>query len=218
MRKTWAPLVCRSRPPMFNDPNQDDILRFYEAISDAIDIGIMVYQNHWFPNSGVFAETLHKMADFEHVVAIKWNSFEGCPDEEMEGLSKSFALIENGRDRVGFHRRGGRGFLDKTAVAYPPHELKMWDLLEAGEYDKAQALSDAVDLPLQALAAKMHERSGGQARFKKAVMNAMGHRVGHQRPPTLPPSEREMDELRELLSGFGWPVPGKAVAVEVAAD
>ena len=195
-------------PPLFNDPTQDDILRFYEAVSDAIEIGVMVYQNYWFPHSGINADTLHKMADFEHIVAIKWASFEGCPDEAMEGLASRFNLIENGRDRVGFHRRGGVGFLDKTAVAYPPHELRMWELLEARRYDEAQALWDAVDAPLRELGVKITQRSGGQARLKKAVMNAMGHRVGDMRPPSLGVTDQEMHELRELLAGFGWPVPG----------
>ena len=204
-------------PPMFNDPNQDDILRFYGAVSDAIGIGIMVYQNHWFPNSGIRAETFHAMADFEHVVAIKWSSFEGCPAEAMADLSQKFNLIENSNDRGGFHKKGGRGFLDKSAVAYPPHELKMWELLEAGRYGEAQALWDAVDVPIQALAAKSHQRSGGQARFKKALMNAMGHGVGHQRPPTLPVSEQELDELRDVLASVGWPVPGKVRSTAVPA-
>ena len=199
-------------PPMFNDPNQDDILRFYEAVSDGVDVGIMVYQNHWFPHSGILAETFHKMVDFEQVAAIKWSSFEGCPAEAMSDLAPHFNLIENGSDRVGFHKRGGRGFLDKTAVAYPPHELKMWELLEAGKYDEARALWDAVDVPLRSLADRIGARSGGQARVKKAVMNAMGHHVGHQRPPTLPATEQEIDELRELFRSFGWPVPGPAVA------
>ncbi len=204
-------------PPMFNDPNQADILRFYEAISDAIEIGVMVYQNHWFPNSGVNADTLHKMADFEHIVAIKWSSFEGCPDEAMEGLAHKFNLIENGRDRVGFHKRGGVGFLDEAAVAYPPHELRMWDLLEARRYDEAQALCDAVDAPLKELELKFRQRSGGQARFKKAVMNAMGHDVGDMRPPSLGITYQEMRELRELLVGFGWPVPGLVEGAAAAA-
>tara|TARA_B000000460_G_scaffold245076_1_gene216219 strand:+ start:509 stop:1450 length:942 start_codon:yes stop_codon:yes gene_type:complete len=194
-------------PPLFNDPNQDDILRFYEAISDAIGIGIMVYQNHWFPNSGIHTETFNKMANFEHVVAIKWASFDKCPIESMPDLSKKFNLIENGNDRVGFHKMGGRGFLDKTSVAYPPHELEMWESLESGNYDKAQALWESVDIPIQELGKRFHEKSGGQARFKKALMNAMGHRVGHQRPPTLPVTEQEMEELRTLLTRIGWPVP-----------
>ena len=183
-------------PPMFNDPNQADILRFYEAISDAIEIGVMVYQNHWFPNSGVNADTLHKMADFEHIVAIKWSSFEGCPDEAMEGLAHKFNLIENGRDRVGFHKRGGVGFLDEAAVAYPPHELRMWDLLEARRYDEAQGplrrcrcapegagteVSPAVRRP-GPLQEGGHERHGARCR-RHAASVAGNHLSGDARAP-----------------------------------
>ena len=50
------------------------------------------------------------MKDFENIVCIKWSSFPGCPDESMEELGKYFNLIENGNDRVGFHKKGGNGF------------------------------------------------------------------------------------------------------------
>jgi 4-hydroxy-tetrahydrodipicolinate synthase len=202
-------------PPAMNDPNQDDILRFYSDVSDAIDIGVMVYNTPWQRCGAIDADTLHKMADFEHIVALKWASHEGCPAEEMDSLAPKFNLIENGSDRVGFHKHGGSGFLDKSAVAYPPHELKMWDLLEAKRYDEAQALWDTVDEPIRRLAEKAGKRSGGQARFKKMIMNAMGHNVGHQRPPTLPASTEEITEVRDLLASLGWPVPG---TVSAAAD
>ncbi len=194
-------------PPMFNDPNQDDILRFYESVSNAIEVGIMVYQNHWFRYSGITADTFRKMVNFEKVVAIKWNGYEDCPDETMKELSQHFNMIENGNDRIGFHKNGGSGFLDKSAIAYPPYELKMWNLLESGNYIDAQNLWDTVDVPLKNLGAKIGARSGGQARMKKAIMNAMGHNVGNQRPPSLPPTAQEMGELSDLLRSFGWPVP-----------
>ena len=194
-------------PPAMNDPNQDDMLRFYSDVSDAIEIGVMVYNTPWDRHGAIDAATLHKMADLEHIVAIKWATHDGCPVEEMSQLAPKFNLIENGNDRVGFHKQGGNGFLDKSSVAYPPHELKMWDLLEARRYDEAQTLWDTVDLPIRNLAEKSSDRSGGQARFKKMLMNAMGHNVGHQRPPTLPAREEEITELRELLESLGWPIP-----------
>ena len=83
----------------------------------------------------------------------------------------------------------------------------MWELLEANQYDEAQNLWDTIDAPIQALAQKAGKVSGGQARFKKMLMNAMGHGVGEQRLPTLPASESEMNELKSLLSSLGWPVP-----------
>jgi len=204
--------------PAMNDPNQDDMLRFFSDVSDAIDIGVMVYNTPWQRHGGINADTLHKMADFEHIVAIKWATHEGCPVEEMERLAPKFNLIENGSDRVGFHKRGGSGFLDKSSVAYPASELKMWDLLEAKRYDEAQTLWDTVDVPIQALAKKSGARSGGQARFKKMLMNAMGHDVGHQRPPTLPAGADEIDELRRLLISLGWPVPSAVGEAAAAAD
>ena len=191
-------------PPLFNDPNQNDILRYYEALSENSDIGIMVYQNHWYNYSAINAETLLKMKDFENIVCIKWNSFPGCPDESMEELGKYFNLIENGNDRVGFHKKGGDGFLDKTAVAYPPHDLKLWKLLEQKKYSEAQELWDTEATSMKEISAKIGANSGGQARMKKALMNVMGHEVGEQRPPTLPLSESERSELRSVVIALGW--------------
>ena len=200
-------IALQIAPPAFNDPNQDDILRFYSDLSDAIEIGVMVYNTPWQRHGAINADTLHKMADFEHIVAIKWANHDDCQPVEMPALSKKFNMIENGNDRVGFHKAGGDGFLDKSSIAYPPHELKMWELLEANQYDEAQNLWDTIDAPIQALAQKAGKVSGGQARFKKMLMNAMGHGVGEQRLPTLPASESEMNELKSLLSSLGWPVP-----------
>ena len=61
-------------PPLYNDPTQDDMLRYFEAVSDAIDIGVMVYHTHWMPHCRIELDTFRKMADFEHIMAIKWNS------------------------------------------------------------------------------------------------------------------------------------------------
>ena len=48
----------------------------------------------------------------------------------------------------------------------------------------------------------------------KAVMEIMGRPIGLPRPPAEPLDERENAELRDLVIGFGWPVPdaGQAAA------
>ena len=200
-------MALQIAPPAFNNPNQDDTLRFYSDLSDAIEIGVMVYNTPWQNYGAIDADTLYKMADFEHIVAIKWANHDKCPATEIPALSKHFNMIENGNDRVGFHKAGGDGFLDKSSIAYPPHELKMWELLQAKQYEQAQELWETIDVPIQALAKKTSKVSGGAARFKKMLMNAMGHEVGEQRPPTLPAGKSEMTELKNLLSSLGWPVP-----------
>lgn len=195
-------------PPLFNDPTQDDMLRYFEALSDAIEIGIMVYNNPWMPRGEIMPETFRRMADFEQVMAIKWSMPASYEYEEMEGLASFFNIFENNGINVGkCFRLGGMGFLDEQATAYPQHDLAILHLLRAERFDEAQALRDSVSLPLREFFAKVTSRSGGQARVKKGVMAVMGHPVGSMRPPSLPLSDEELDELRGLLLGFGWPVP-----------
>ena len=90
--------------------------------------------------------------------------------------------------------------------AYPPHDLALWELLEARRYDEAQALWDRVNKPLREFMEKAAQRSGGY-RVGKAMMALMGRPMGEPRPPTLPLDPQEMAELRELMAGFGWPIP-----------
>jgi 4-hydroxy-tetrahydrodipicolinate synthase len=204
-------------PPIYNDPTQDDMLRFYGAVSDAIDIGIMIYHTHWMPGGRIETETFLKMADFEHVVAIKWNAPRDVPYEDMQQLTSIFNILDNSNQPGRCYKLGGRGFLDEQAPAYPPHDLKVLELLESGRYDEGQALWDSVTVPLQVFYDKITSRSGGQPRVKKGVMAVMGHPVGSMRPPSQPLSGEEMAELREILIGFGWPVPEKTAAAVVPA-
>ena len=199
--------------PMFNDPTQDDILRYYEAISNAVEIGIMVYNNHWYPSSAIFPETFQKMADLEHVVAIKWNPPPGVEYESMIELAPMFNILDNSNKWVRCHQLGGHGFLDNTVTAYPPHDLAIWALLEGRRHDEAQSLIDTVDAPMNDFYEKVSKRSGGQSRVKKGLMAVMGRPVGSMRPPSEPLNDEELEELRQIVSKAGWPVPG---AVEAA--
>ena len=67
--------------PFFHHSHQDDLVRHFTDISDAIDIGIMIYNTHWFCqdplNEYMRAETLLRMKDAEHVVTVKWSVPEG---------------------------------------------------------------------------------------------------------------------------------------------
>lgn len=191
-------------PPIFNAPNQDDILRYFEAVSGAVDIGIMIYNTWWHGGGNVLPETLMKMADFEQIVAVKWSVPEDQDYEDMRQFVDIFNVIDNSSQPARCHRLGGRGYINLTAEVYPPHDLQIWQLLESEEYDEAQALFDRVNDPLRELYGK--QISGGQARLKKGMMKLMGHPMGASRPPSLPLSDAEMAELRETLRGFGWPV------------
>ena len=211
-------------PPIFNDPTQDDLLRYYETVSDAIEIGIMVYNTPWFvfqtgqriggvrhSLGSVHPDTIVKMADFEHVVAVKWAVPDEYDYEEMSRFSHIFNVIDNNIDPVLGHKLGAKGYFNTYMEMYPAHDLETWDLIESEQYDKARVMYDSVrSAELRAFAAKTSKRSGGPARLKKGMMAVMGRAFGPPRPPSLPLSDEELGELREIVRGFGWPVPEPA--------
>ena len=64
--------------------------------------------------------------------------------------------------------------------------------MENGKFDEGQALWDSAQ-PIRDFYTKLVIRSGGQARLKKAVMEAMNMPMGHMRPPSLPHSNEEIN-------------------------
>ncbi len=193
-------------PPIFNLPSQQDLLDYFSDISDAIDIGIMVYCTHWMPGGRAETDTILKMADFEQVVAVKWNVPDDIPFEDMQKFSDIFNVIDNSGMPVENHKLGGRGYINVTYESYPQHDNKVWELLEAGKYDEAQTLFDSVNDPLREYGDKLNARSGGQARLKKGIMALMGRPVGSSRPPSKPLNDEELEGLRQVLLDLGWPV------------
>ena len=192
-------------PPIFNLPKQDEILRFYGDLSDAIDIGIMVYVTKGM-SCPIEMDTYRKMVDFERIAAIKWGVTVGKYEDIFE-LADTFNIIDNGTGAVPCHKLGGKGYINHTADIHPPHDLRVWELCENGRYAEAQALQDSVNGPLDRIFAEVGARTGGQGVVKKGLMAAMGRPCGASRPPSGAMSEEEMAKLRQVLMGLGWPVP-----------
>ena len=191
-------------PPIFGDPTQDDILRHFQAVSDAVEIGIMVYHTHWFRGGRIEVDTFQRMKNFEHVVAIKWSPPEGVAHSEMSKFVDDFNVIENSMRVIESHKLGGHGFINETMPANPSHDLKVQELMNSGRYEEAQGLWDSVNTPIRVFYDKLQVRSGGEGRALKGMMEIMGMPCGDSRPPSMPLSEEEMSELREILESFGW--------------
>ena len=193
--------------PFFHHANQDDHVRYFTDISDAIDIGIMIYNTWWFCDDPVKqymkAETMLRLKDTEHVVAIKWNLPDGEDYEQMRLFSDTFNVIDSYGRQVWCHQNGGRGYISGMAAIHPQHDLAVWQLLEARRYDEAQAKMDMVSSAFREWRSKTLARSGGY-RHQKGLLAAMGQPIGPPRPPTLPMDESEIAEARAIMEKIGW--------------
>lgn len=193
--------------PFLKFPTQDDIVRFYSEISDAVDIGIIVNNAFWFGAPGITTESIMRLADAEHVVAFKWAVPDDKQYDDMRQFAGIFSVIDNSNQPVRCHKNGGRGYVEGTFPVYPAHGFKVWALMEAGKYDEAQALFDSVAKPMGVWGASLDKRYGGD-RAGKAMMQVMGFPAGEPLSPTVPLSAGELAGLRDMLRGFGWPVAG----------
>jgi 4-hydroxy-tetrahydrodipicolinate synthase len=189
--------------PMFHHPNQDDYVRYFTDISDAIDIGIMIYNTYWFGCEPIQANTMLRLKDAEHVAAIKWAVPEGEDYDKMREFSHIFNVIDNSSQPVRCHKNGGRGYISSTIAAYPQNDLEIWQMLEAGQYDEVNARWERNNAALNPMRAKIGKVSGGY-RFPKGMLAAIGQPVGPTRPPTLPVDEQEIAELKDALRSLGW--------------
>ena len=192
--------------PLFHHPNQDDYVRFFTDISDAIDIGILIYNTHWFGCESITAETMLRLADAGQVTAIKWDVPAGMDYDDMTTFSHIFNVIDNAGEFVRCHKNGGRGYISGFIAAYPEFDLELWQLLESRQYDEVQRRVDEFNAAIRPVAVKSSKRSGGY-RFIKGMMAAMGMPAGDMRPPTLSFDEAEVIELREVLRRLDWPTP-----------
>jgi 4-hydroxy-tetrahydrodipicolinate synthase len=199
--------------PIFHHPTQDDYVRYFTDISDAIDIGIIIYNTWWFGAESITAETLLRLTDAEHVVAVKWSTPMDADYDDMRKFSGIFNVIDNSNNPVGCHRNGGRGYISSIIHAWPEHDLRVWELVEQQRYDDAQARFDRVNLTLRAFDDRLARESGGY-RLQKALMEAIGRPVGPPRPPTLALNTNQLGELRDLMLQLNWPGVAAMAAVQ----
>lgn len=195
--------VC---PPIFNLPSQRDILAYFDGLSAAINIGIIVYHTHWLEGGKINTDTFLTMSDFENVAAIKWSPHSGQKYEDMTKFVSKLTIIDNTVNPILCHQLGGHGFVQTTIEAYPAHDLMVYKLMQEEKYVEAEAVYRSGMGPIVNFHEKISIRSGGQARAMKGLQAILGRPIGWSRPPSQPLNNAKLAELREIVSGFGWPV------------
>ena len=92
--------------PYNHAPNQDQYVKHFTMISDAIDIGIMIYNTYWFGVSPIEPETMARLKDAEHVAAIKWHYPTDEGYDKMKEFSDEFNVIDNAGQHVRCRKNG----------------------------------------------------------------------------------------------------------------
>lgn len=169
-------------PPYYYTPTEDEIFEYYRAISEAVSLPIMLYNNPFTSNVDMSAKLVARLtAAFDNVRYIKEASMDVGRVfdilEETEGAMHVFA----GERPVESHLLGAVGYVNPFGNYIPYSTSRLWDLLDAGRIKEAkriQQLAEAMDKVI----AEGHPAYGHQC-YSKALAAAAGYPMGEVRPP-----------------------------------
>jgi 4-hydroxy-tetrahydrodipicolinate synthase len=169
-------------PPYYYTPTEDEIFNFYRAVSEAVSIPIMLYNNPFTTNVDMSAKLVARLTRaFDNVRYIKEASCDlGRVRDivvETDGVMNVFA----GERVVDSFLLGAVGYVNPYANYLPHATTRIWDFLVDGRIDDAYAIQGILH-KIDHVIAEGHPTYGHQC-YSKALSAAMGYPVGDVRPP-----------------------------------
>jgi 4-hydroxy-tetrahydrodipicolinate synthase len=205
-------------PPYYYTPTEEEIFGYYRAISEAVSIPIMLYNNPVTSNVDMSAKLVGRLTRaFDNIRYIKEASLDVARVydviEETDGVMNVFA----GERIVESFLLGAVGYVNPYGNYIPRASSRIWDYLVDGRIEDAKRIQRMINAVDHVLAAG-HPTYGHQC-YSKALAAAAGYPVGDVRAPlttfaSLQGEERErvakltalMGQLNELVAELDAPV------------
>lgn len=172
-------------PPYYYTPTEDEIVGYYDAITRACDLPIMLYNNPVTSNVDMSAKLVGRLTrEFDTVRYIKEASMDVARVydivEETEGVMNVFA----GERIVESYLLGAVGYVNPFGNYIPRASTLIWDYLVAGRIEDAKAIQRHITV-IEHTIAEGHPTYGHQC-YSKALAAVAGCPVGDVRPPLTP--------------------------------
>jgi 4-hydroxy-tetrahydrodipicolinate synthase len=169
-------------PPYYYTPTEDEIFEYYRAISEAVSIPIMLYNNPFTSNIDMSAKLVTRMSKaLDNVRYIKEASMDVGRIfdivEQADGTMNVFA----GERPVESYLLGAIGYVNPFGNYIPYASSRMWDLLVEGRIEEAKQIQHIAE-SIYELTAKGHPMYGHQC-YSKALAAAAGYPMGDVRLP-----------------------------------
>jgi len=195
-------------PPFYFSHTEDDFFEYIQAASQAApEVGLIVYNTHW-TSMGVSEGMVERLVNLPNMVGLKWSSpgdnFFGF-ERVIDTFSEKLAVIDNQLRFVTSHMLGARSIELHICNHWPEWGVRLFGLLEAGDYGRVQRdLMDVVE-PYYRLWAEMETYTSGDGYLDKLCMELVGLPSSRCRPPTRDVREQFRDKARQMLIDCGTP-------------
>jgi 4-hydroxy-tetrahydrodipicolinate synthase len=197
-------------PPYYFKPTMDAVVRHFAAVSDAVDLPIMVYNAPYAQNLLLLPEDIDRLAKNANVPWVKLTT--GVLDHVTrlrKTMGDRIAIFE-GVDMLAFASMamGSVGWVAGTANMIPEFAVELWRLTHIqGDMRAARALNDRID-PIQ----RMATTPAIYGSWIKEVCRQRGLSLGTARNPGDPLNVEQIRLAHDYAAELGLigKVTGKA--------
>jgi len=183
-------------PPYYFKLPDESLYRFYELLSESIDVPIVVYNNPLYTGNGLDPTLIQKIADLKKVIGLKQSNPDLGQLVEVIRLCEEKISLCTGIDSQFYATMciGGKGIFSTAACVIPKHMVQIYDLVRSGNHKEASALS----MKIQTLS-HLVEYDPGYVSPCKEALEMLGLPGGPVREPLPKLNQRERDALKDAL-------------------
>jgi len=182
-------------PPYFSKPPAAGVIRHFELVSDAIEIGIMLYNTH---RSGVdlTADLIDQLADIDNVVAIKQGSRDIVDlDRTITRAADRIAVLGVEESMLAAPAHGAVGFTSAGSGVFPTLIKAIWSSASAGDFERARRLNAFWEEYRT-----FHQVVGMPSSTHKAALRFKGLPSGPVRPPMIELTDAQVAEVQRMVT------------------
>jgi 4-hydroxy-tetrahydrodipicolinate synthase len=180
-------------PPLLYRGDEAEMLAFFDSVCRAAELPVILYNNPDAAGYDLPAQTIIQIAsEVKQVIAVKECSGDVRRIPQILNAADRPLAVLVGGDDWAFEGLcvGAAGWISGAADVAPAACVALYDHIREGELDDARALYRLL-LPLARLDMKPK-----LVQYFKAALDELGRDGGPSRPPRLPLSEPERDEVR----------------------
>ena len=186
-------------PPYFYKLPDESTLKHFKALSDDLEIPIIVYNNPLYTGNNLSPDLIDKIADYKGVIGLKQSNSDLGQLVEAIRRSGDKISICTGIDSQFYPSlcAGARGIFSTAACVIPKQMVQIFDFIENEKHDEAFSLH----MKIQELN-RLLEYDPGYVAPCKAALSILGLPGGPVREPLPELNSTEGEALKQALGNL----------------
>ena len=185
--------------PYYNKPTQDGLYAHFEAVANAVDIPMMIYNIPGRTSVNILPTTFQKLIEIPQVQAVKEATGNLGQTIEIRSLCGDKIAIMSGDDALTLPIMsvGGNGVVSVIGNFIPKDMIAMIDAINRGDLVEARKWNDKMFPLIQSMFFETNPIP------VKEAMNLLGWNLGKPRLPMQPMSAGAKERMKKVMQSYG---------------